>query len=924
MNLVLSDIFKREWFHRASFCREYNCIWGGRIEVFAREMAVQHSFVQGQSQPSGEIALRQTVRDEFVRIAPEYLEAEDLRYELYLRNLPLSGTNRERTGRIATALQNERRENSHPGRSHCLLSVDVAQSVVRIAQARRWTEELPLDEHRIRKLGTLLAHLEARVGRMFPDTYDQGIVVRDLREEVDGSIRAFIDKVLELRRARVNNTDPVPSTLAQLPPTVSGSVAAKQKDGNSIEVTDASDSEGDERDRRTSQSAVTAPGSQAQTDKNPSLMAISTGASDGASLAHANSKNADGRSANYTIGSLPTEAMFSSWPPASTLTAEQLKALEKTFESNYDGKTFFEDWSHKERAHSTQHMTREDSVNESRSVRFNVSVNPPNREEVIREFADTPYAPNRSESLGSGIPVPYGRYSDASSRVSAGSGRSNRTAETYRSVDTTRSERNDGTGRLESPIRRQIGPERSGVPAPPVIDMRKGQATPLGEPNVGRQPVNETYVINRDTREAQGRTGQFVFVPDEMPNDVTQASTAGVAGRFVFIPYAEEDPWRVILNGTPRENGTAVSPVSQRRTEGGRVQHPILAAQQNRSPRMSMPPPERAAPPMVQLQYPRSRMLPIHDWKINFSGEDKLVSPIDLRINEFLYQIEVNKHARRISDEEMLGQISSLLTGTARTWYYAYYRTFQSWSHFVESMRRRFLSRFHELDALDEISQRKQGKIEPVMAYLNHMVMLFQTISQNVDEEYMVHVIQRNLLPDIQRAIGPWEPQSLAELERVLTASLPSRVHSTPEPERRPFFRRAVVPGVNEIGAANDDEEEVIQITEEEIMALLRRGKIAANTVNRGANTGRKDASTQALISISTGPASKTSEMACYNCNEKGHMSRECTKPRKLHCYLCKKEGVKSTECDCSKNSASCLNRQPEDPDSETGSQSTQ
>lgn len=888
-------------------------------------MVVQHSFVQGQPQPSssvpgGDLELRHTIRNEFIKIAPEYLEPDELRYELYLRNLPLSGTYRDRTGRIAKALQEERRTNTPPGRSHCLLSVDVAQSVVRIVQARRWTEELPLDEPRIRKLGTLLAHLEARVDRMYPETYDDGIVVRDLREEVTGRINAFIDKTLELRQTRPRNDQPQPSTSAQVPPATNVSSEAPTMVNNDIvEIADASDSEGDAGSRGDGRIASE---TLRRTDGNPSLLTISAGTSSGMPSTQRNTMNTGGRFANSTLASLPTEAMFSSWPPASTLTAEQLKALERTFESNYDGKTFIEDWSYKERAHSTQHSNRGNNNTEQRSVRFNVDGHQPNRESVERNFIETPHMPNRHVSADA-MQVPYGRYSDASSRVSAVSGRSDRTAESMRSMDTARSYRSADAIHQESPNDHRCGSQHNDPPISAVGDVRRTQIVPQMEPIPNRQPMNETYVINRDARSAQKRTGQFVFIPEEMPNDVTQNSAAGVPGRFVFIPYAEEDPWRVILNGTPRENeGAAPQPVQQR-PEVGRVQHPILAAQQNRSPRTPAPTAENAAQVVVQSPYPRSRMLPIHDWKLNFSGEDKLVSPIDLRINEFLYQIEINKHARRISDEEMLGQISSLLTGTARTWYYAYYRTFQSWGHFVESMRRRFLSRFHELDSLDEISQRKQGKTEPVMAYLNHMVMLFQTISQNVDEEYMVHVIQRNLQPDVQRTIGPWEPQSLAELERVLTASLPSRVHAAPEPEKRTFFRRAVAPRVNEIEVAVDDEEEVIQITEEEIMALLRdrKGRIAANTSARSTITGRKDASTQALISVSAGTSSKSSEMACYNCNEKGHMSRECPKPRKLHCYLCKKEGVKSTECDCSKNSASCLNRQPEDPDSESGSQ---
>lgn len=49
---------------------------------------------------------------------------------------------------------------------------------------------------------------------------------------------------------------------------------------------------------------------------------------------------------------------------------------------------------------------------------------------------------------------------------------------------------------------------------------------------------------------------------------------------------------------------------------------------------------------------------------------------------------------------------------------------------------------------------------------------------------------------------------------------------------------------------------------------------------------------------------------ACHNCGEEGHMSKDCTEPRKIVCRNCEKEGHLSKDCEEPKNptNAKCRN----------------
>lgn len=307
-------------------------------------------------------------------------------------------------------------------------------------------------------------------------------------------------------------------------------------------------------------------------------------------------------------------------------------------------------------------------------------------------------------------------------------------------------------------------------------------------------------------------------------------------------------------------------------------------------------------------QFSRTKAIPVHLWKVTFSGEGRKMSDTDVSTNEFIYRVTVNKRMQGLSDADILSQIGFLLTHSASVWYLASQHRFTSWVSFIEAMRSTFLSPYHAIDAMDEISRRVQGKSETAKSYLYQMMLMFRALPFRVDEGAQTHIIVRNLLPEVQASVGPWRPTSLSQLEAILGAMQPRTVQ-LPKSESKPPFRRMYARRTNAVNEVeNDDDEAVFEITEEELCALKREREVKKNkrvtVFSRGSSTAGENNN-----GVKTNGGLRVEELKCFNCQEMGHGFRRCPKDRVgKFCFRCGKTDVTTNECtDCPKNQANCL-----------------
>lgn len=767
---------------------------------------------------------RQTVRDEVITIDPMLLEFDEMQYELVLRSLNTGGRARDRTGRLRPQLLAEARNRTTPRESHMALPKDLDECQRKLNELVEILQRPAIDLDMIHRLATLCAHLEARIGRMYPHTPSQMERVREMRQQIEFLIGEYLTRLEQMALAATARPQPPngakppdpmntvanresllvdltggprPNTIRESNPNAGAhrSATVSQRSANQFgegaeanpapvdrtyggpnsntvrasELPPPTAGLRDGRDRTDHVSYdILRPASAVPNQATTMMMPVPNtrpvvgDQDDFIGMRRANVSAMDPfDSAFFAERPTPTAAQWSGITTANTLANAQSGAQRGEQINGVDGVSF----------------VRNFNQNVPRNVRFSDG-SQPSRERVDREVPDTPYPRGQ-------FPQQNPRYSDASNG-SWFSGTSNFSDYMSRQVDTQ-------STRLPDQFAREN--EAQGV-----------------YPPLPRHPVpeNGTYTIREGPRAPEG---QWVYVPGNSDGYRDKQPSTLDYGEWVFIPYDEPNAWTTIINHVPPRRDEMrshqIRPQYERDPprsvcQSMPSQQPCPSSLPNRQPSVqprpchergltcvdqdrftgrefpgaianvdrsngysSMSSNYAACPSAVhtsQQAYPnmsrscphisqsgqstmshfplRLKPLPVHLWKISFSGDDKPKEVTDLRVNEFLYQVEINKRAQRISDDEMLGQVSTLLNGTARIWYYAYFHSFTSWQAFVDAVRRRFLSPYHEQDAIDEISRRVQKRGEPALAYLNHMVVLFQTVAHGMDEGRLVHIIR--------------------------------------------------------------------------------------------------------------------------------------------------------------------------------------
>jgi len=248
---------------------------------------------------------------------------------------------------------------------------------------------------------------------------------------------------------------------------------------------------------------------------------------------------------------------------------------------------------------------------------------------------------------------------------------------------------------------------------------------------------------------------------------------------------------------------------------------------------------------------------------MEFSGDPK-----HLTVHNFLERVLELKTSRHISDKQLFDSAVDLFSGKALIWFRANKSRFHDWEGLSTLLKRHFEPPDYRSRLFKEILERTQDTSETIVEYLSAMQALFRRYG-DLTSEAQLDILIRNLSPfystqlPVVRTIEELEEECLKLETKKCRAD-----HYVPPSRKRQQF---VEPDFAFVAI--------------EAPSTDTRNPVAAdlNPVNAPTETTR--------------PANTPKAFTCWNCQQTGHMNRDCPNPLKTHCYRCGQPNVTVRSC---------------------------
>lgn len=301
---------------------------------------------------------------------------------------------------------------------------------------------------------------------------------------------------------------------------------------------------------------------------------------------------------------------------------------------------------------------------------------------------------------------------------------------------------------------------------------------------------------------------------------------------------------------------------------------------------------------MAYPMHAHFRPITMDKWKVQFSYRTP-VKEGEVGLHQFIEQVEMHTQANCMHPDVVASQIGILLKGPALEWFLRNRTTITGWSDLVSKMKRKFLSATYQLEALDEITNRKQKEEESVSNFISDMIKRFSTLPEPMKENFQSNMIQNNLRPKIKKKLVSQRFTKISKLEesaKNVERNLPPppKYESQAKPKYSSKHSRAKVYECNAESdksesttsdeksekGSSDDEIYAIQKLVKDYKKIIKKGKYSKN--DKGQKQSQADAS----------------KMICFKCKKAGHGFRQCPDAsEKFFCFICGKDDVITPKC---------------------------
>ena len=282
----------------------------------------------------------------------------------------------------------------------------------------------------------------------------------------------------------------------------------------------------------------------------------------------------------------------------------------------------------------------------------------------------------------------------------------------------------------------------------------------------------------------------------------------------------------------------------------------------------------------------------MHKWQIFFEGKS------DGEVIAFLKDVENMAIAQRTTVDDVRQGISTLLRGSARDWYRVCGYQLGTWTMFVSGLKEFFLPADfdHRVDA--EIRATKQNEVETFQEFCIRMELVFMKLSYEMPEFMKVEHLKHNMHNSYKTA-DVARLKTINELRESCryVDSINERFRTVkPRMEKPNFFRpQPKVFAVqnqsqeNFTGNQSDDEENPSSVSQIATADENQRGIQEIQAISRDIRMRQHE---------NRGLTLDLSQIKCYNCNEMGHYSNSCQRPRRIvKCSRCHAHGVTQSTC---------------------------